>query len=86
MKVTDFEQKRNEILGGKETVEDKSLALSLLSQEIRRCAWSPHAHQTAHALAAACDKKAAELVGGSVNPLPRFDAILSGGIIHRAIE
>lgn len=86
MKVSDFEQKRAEILNSRDSAEDKSLALTCLSQEIRRCAWSPHAHKTAHTLAAECDEKAARLVGGAVNPAPRFDAIVSGGIIHKAIK
>jgi hypothetical protein len=86
MTISDFEQKKAEILNSRGSAEDKSLALTCLSQEIRRCAWSPHAHQTAHSLAAECDKKAAALVGGSVNPAPRFDSFESGGIIHKAIK
>lgn len=86
MKISDFENKKDAILNSKDSAEDKSLALTCLSQEIRRCAWSPHAHKTAHTLAADCDRKAAQLVGGAVNPAPRFDALLSNGIIHKAIK
>jgi hypothetical protein len=86
MKVSDFENKKADILNRKDSAQEKSLALTCLSQEIRRCAWSPHAHKTAHSLAAECDKKAASLIGGSVNPAPRFDSFESGGIIHRAIK
>jgi hypothetical protein len=34
MKITDFEQKKAEILNSKDSAEDKSLALTCLSQEI----------------------------------------------------
>jgi hypothetical protein len=86
MKVSDFENKKAQILSGKGNAEDKSLALTCLSQEIRRCAWSPHAHKAAHSLARQCDEAAAKLVGASVNPAPRFDSFESGGIIYRAIK
>lgn len=86
MELSDFENKKDAILNSKDSAEDKSMALTCLSQEIRRCAWNPHAHKTAHLLAQSCDEKAAKLVGGSVNPAPRFDALVSGGIIHKAIK
>jgi hypothetical protein len=86
MNISDFEKMRVDIIESGESAENKSLALTCLSQEIRRCAWNPHAHKTAHALARDCDEVAASLVGGSVNPAPRFDALVSNGIIHGPIK
>ena len=60
--------------------------LSNLSLEIRRIAWAQEAKATALTIAARADSIAAELVGGAVRRLPRFDALTSNGIIHKAIQ
>lgn len=101
MTITDFENKLNEILTNtlSESVEIDDLGntvpaneyraeqLSTLSREIRRCAWEGPATKLASNLAARADQASAQMRGTShVEPLPRFDAIVSGGIIHRAIK
>lgn len=60
--------------------------LSLLSQEIRRIAWAPEAKAEALRIARKADEKAADLVGGAVRPLPRFESFISGGAIVPAIQ
>lgn len=60
--------------------------LGLLSQAIRRCAWDGAQQGAAHDLALRCDEAAAHFSGYHVAPLPRFEAVYSGGILHRAIQ
>jgi len=86
MSLKDFENEFTEIISSRRSEEDKSIALTCLSQQIRRCAWQPHAKQPAYDLARKADEKAAALVGGSVSPAPRFDGFVSGGILHKPIK
>lgn len=61
--------------------------LGLLSQEIRRCAWTPEAISEALAIAGEADEKAADLLGNArPQPLPRFESFVSGGTIVPAIQ
>ena len=61
--------------------------LGLLSQEIRRCAWTPEAKLEALAVAREADEKAADLSGNArPQPLPRFESFFSGGTIVPAIQ
>jgi len=60
--------------------------LSSLSQEIRRIAWAQEAKPQALAIAARADQIAADLVGGAVRPLPRFESFVSGGTVVPAIQ
>lgn len=59
---------------------------SLLSQEIRCCAWNPEVAAEARAIAQKADEAAAELTGSIVTPLPHFDSFVSGGHIVPAIQ
>lgn len=64
----------------------RSEQLSSLSQEIRRIAWDHDAKATALTIAARADQIAADLVGGAVRPLPRFDSITNGGVFYPAVK
>lgn len=64
----------------------RALRCSLLSQEIRRCAWKPEAKAEAWTLARQADETAARLYGSYMSPLPRFDSFVSGGHIVPAIQ
>ncbi len=61
--------------------------LSFLSQEIRRTCWNPEVKEQADKIADRADQIAADLLGkGRPEPLPRFEAFVSGGHIVRAIR
>ena len=100
MTIQDFQNQLQEILA--EPLPDKVVTddlgntepaneyraerCSLLSQEIRRCAWNPEAKAEAWALARQADEKAARLYGSYMSPLPRFESFVSGGHIVTAIQ
>ncbi len=101
MTTTDYQLRLNAILTaalpaqvetdelGNTTPRDEYRAqqLGLLSQEIRRIAWSPEAKHTAHAIAQLADEHAARLLGNvRTQPLPRFESFVSGGHIVPAIQ
>lgn len=67
--------------------EYRAEQLTLLSQEIRRCVWGNAVKGDAHQLAQLADLWAAKLLRREhTQPAPRFETLVSNGIVHRAIQ
>lgn len=82
--LAEYEQEYQRIVESSASAEQRAESLSYLSLEIRRIAWSWHISRAARNLARRADEDAARLVGGAVNPLPRFGEITSGGVLYKA--